>query len=68
MPASAPCRSIIMLAKELGIELNLKHLDLHNGEHLKPEFVAVSKDISNGILFFELFIIYLNFLFHFMLS
>lgn len=45
MPASAPCRSIIMLAKELGIELNLKLLDLRNGEHLKPEFVAVSKYI-----------------------
>lgn len=45
MPASAPCRSIIMLAKELGIELNLKHLDLSNGEQLKPEFLAVSKDI-----------------------
>lgn len=43
MPLSPPCRSIEMLAKTLGIELNLKVVDLFAGEHLKPEFVKVSQ-------------------------
>jgi glutathione S-transferase len=44
IPFSAPCRSVIMTADILGIELNNKPLDLMNGEHLKPEFVKVSRD------------------------
>lgn len=42
LPLSAPCRSIMMLAQTLGIELNLKRLDLFAGEHLTPEFLKVS--------------------------
>ncbi|KAI1285674.1 Glutathione S-transferase 1, isoform C [Halotydeus destructor] len=42
MPASAPCRAVIMTAKALGVELNLKELNLMAGEHLKPEFVAIN--------------------------
>lgn len=39
---SAPCRSILMTAKVLGIELNKKQVDLDAGEHLKPEFVKIN--------------------------
>lgn len=42
-PGSAPCRSVLLAAKAVGIELNLKPLDLMKGEHLKPEFVKVSR-------------------------
>jgi len=42
MPLSAPCRSITLVAKHLGIDLNLKHLDLMAGEQMKPEFVALN--------------------------
>jgi glutathione S-transferase len=42
LPASAPCRSILMLGRELNIEFNLKTLNLQAGEHLKPEFVALN--------------------------
>jgi len=42
MPASAPCRTVIMVAKELNIPLNLKPLDLMAGEQNKPEFVAIN--------------------------
>jgi len=38
-PASAPCRSVEMLAKALKVKLNLKPLDMMNKEHLKPEFI-----------------------------
>lgn len=43
MALSPPCRSIIMLAKTIGIELNLKKVDLFAGEHMKPEFLKVSE-------------------------
>lgn len=41
-PASSPCRAVQLAAKAVGIELNLKPLDLMKGEHLKPEFLKVS--------------------------
>lgn len=39
---SAPCRSVWMTAKMVGVELNLKEVNLQTGEHLKPEFVAIN--------------------------
>lgn len=40
-PASAPCRSILLAAEALGIELNLKTINLMAGEQLTPEFLKV---------------------------
>lgn len=54
MPLSPPCRSIQMLAKTLGIELNLKVVDLFAGEHLKPDFLKVSKSPFNSLCGSEL--------------
>lgn len=42
LPPSIPCRSVMMLAKALGIHLNLKIVNIMEGEHLKPEFLRVS--------------------------
>jgi len=42
MPLSAPCRSIMLGAKALGLELNLKLTDLMAGDHMKPEFIAIN--------------------------
>lgn len=42
MPMSAPCRGPLLTAKALGIEFNLKKLDLFAGEHNKPEFLAIN--------------------------
>lgn len=42
MDASAPCRSVMMTAKVLGVELNLKFLNLMSGEHMKPEFLKIN--------------------------
>jgi hypothetical protein len=39
---SPPCRSVLLLAKTLGLELNLKKLDLLKGEHRTAEFLEVS--------------------------
>ena len=43
---SAPCRAPILTAKALGVELNLKLLNLSKGEQMKPEFVAVNPQHS----------------------
>ncbi|EDW67854.2 glutathione S-transferase 1-1 [Drosophila virilis] len=42
MPGSAPCRSVIMTAKALGVELNKKLLNVMEGEQLKPEFLKIN--------------------------
>lgn len=41
-PGSSPCRAVLLAAKSLGLELNLKLVDLHHGEHLKPEFLKIN--------------------------
>lgn len=59
LSASAPCRSVIMLAKALGVELNKKTLNLMEGEHLKPEFVQINPQhtiptlVDNGFALWE---------------
>ncbi|XP_049304148.1 glutathione S-transferase 1-1-like [Bactrocera dorsalis] len=42
MPASAPCRAVLLTAKCVGIELNKILLDLRAGEHLTPEFLKIN--------------------------
>jgi glutathione S-transferase len=39
--ASPPCRSVMLLAKTLGLELNLKKVNVLKKEHLEPEFLKV---------------------------
>ncbi|XP_061392579.1 LOW QUALITY PROTEIN: glutathione S-transferase 2-like [Musca vetustissima] len=59
LPLSAPCRSVIMTAKALGIELNKKLLNLFEGEHLKPEFLKINPQhtiptlVDNGFALWE---------------
>lgn len=48
LPGSAPCRAVQMAAAAVGVELNLKLTDLASGEHLKPEFIAVSNPKCNA--------------------
>ena len=43
VPASPPCRAVLMVVQELGIEVNIKTLDLwQKFEHMTPEFLKVS--------------------------
>ncbi|XP_019891139.1 glutathione S-transferase 4-like [Musca domestica] len=59
LPLSAPCRSVLMTAKALGIELNKKLLNLFEGEHLKPEFLKINPQhtiptlVDNGFALWE---------------
>ncbi|KAJ8956147.1 hypothetical protein NQ317_007415 [Molorchus minor] len=41
-PASPPCRTVLLAAKAIGVDLNLKELDLRKGEHTTPEYLKLN--------------------------
>lgn len=41
LPPSAPCRSVLLLGKMINLEFDLRIVNVLEGEHLKPEFIAV---------------------------
>lgn len=48
IPGSAPCRAVLLAAKAVGVDLNLKITDLMKGEHLTPEFIKVRMPFGFG--------------------
>lgn len=38
---SQPSRSVLLVGRALGLEFDLKNVNLFNGEHLTPEFTKV---------------------------
>nr|AFK49803.1 glutathione s-transferase d1 [Cryptocercus punctulatus] len=42
LPGSAPCRSVLLAAKAVGVDLNLKLTNLMAGEHLTPEYLKMN--------------------------
>lgn len=42
LPPSPPCRSILLLAKMLDLNFELKIVNILEGEQLKPDFVAIN--------------------------
>lgn len=59
LPASPPCRAILMTAKAVGVELNLIRVELQKGEHLTEEFKAINPQhnvptiVDNGFVLNE---------------
>jgi len=45
-PASPPCRAVLMVCKEIGVDINVKPINLSKGEHMTPEFLKVSLEWS----------------------
>jgi len=41
LPPSPPCRTVLLLAKMLNIEFDLRAINVLEGDHMKPEFVQV---------------------------
>jgi len=41
-PGSAPARMVLLLAKHLNVDLNVKNVDLFKQEQMKPEFIAIN--------------------------
>ncbi|BES94430.1 unnamed protein product [Nesidiocoris tenuis] len=58
-PGSAPCRNVLLAAKAIGLDLNLKFLDLMKGEHLTPEFIKINPQhcvptlVDDGLVLLE---------------
>lgn len=46
-PASPNCVAVLAVARRVGIELDVQHVDLFNGEHQRPEFLALN---PNGLV------------------
>ncbi|XP_013164097.1 PREDICTED: glutathione S-transferase 1-1-like [Papilio xuthus] len=42
VPGSPPCRAVLLTARALNLNLNLKLVDLHHGAHLKPEYLKLN--------------------------
>jgi len=42
MPMSAPCRSVLLLAKTLGVEVTPKMTNIMAGENMTPEYVKMN--------------------------
>lgn len=59
VPGSSPCRSVLLTAKALGLELNLKLTNLQTGDHLKPDFIKINPQhtvptlVDNGFALWE---------------
>jgi len=42
LPASSPCRSVLLAARAVGVDLNLKLTNLMDGAHLTPEYLKMN--------------------------
>ncbi|GAB1866632.1 Glutathione S-transferase 1, isoform D [Camponotus japonicus] len=42
LPPSPPCRTVMLLAKALGIHFNIKIINVLNGEQMNPEFLQIN--------------------------
>lgn len=54
LPPSPPCRAVLLLGRILGLDLNLKSVNIQEGEHLKKEFLDVSKLLWQSFCLFHL--------------
>ncbi|XP_037037901.1 glutathione S-transferase 1-like [Bradysia coprophila] len=56
---SPPSRGVILASKALGVDLQLKNVDMSKGEHLTPEFLQLNPQHTvpvindNGVIVFE---------------
>ncbi|XP_044741249.1 glutathione S-transferase D7-like [Chrysoperla carnea] len=58
-PPSPPCRAVMLTAKAVGVKLNLKLLNITEGEHMNAEFVKLNPEhtiptiVDNGVVAWE---------------
>ncbi|KRT81939.1 Glutathione S-transferase [Oryctes borbonicus] len=45
-PPSPPCRSVMMLAKTLGLDMNMKTVNIMAGEQMEPEYLKMNPQHS----------------------
>lgn len=51
MPVSPASRAVVLLAKAIKIDLELKEIDISRGEHLTPEYRKVRKRERESLQF-----------------
>lgn len=49
MPVSPASRAVVLVAKAIDIDLDLREIDISRGEHMTPEYLKVSNYISCSI-------------------
>lgn len=54
LPPSPPCRAVLLLGKLLGIDFDLKAVNIQEGEHLKAEFVEVRRRIAEELYYYRI--------------
>lgn len=47
LPPSPPCRAVLLLGRMLGIDFDLRAVNVLEGDHLKAEFVEVRSTLSS---------------------
>lgn len=52
MAVSPASRAVVLVAKAINIELDLREIDISRGEHMTPEFLKVRNNIPNTNLRF----------------
>ncbi|KAI1285678.1 Glutathione S-transferase 1, isoform C [Halotydeus destructor] len=60
-PACNPCRAVLMTARALNVDMNLKEINLENGDQFKSDFVAINPqhcvptlhDTEKGLVLWE---------------
>ncbi|CAG2104324.1 unnamed protein product [Medioppia subpectinata] len=56
---SGPSRAVHMTARQLNIDVNVKYMDLSEGEHMKPDFIKINPVhtvptiVDNGFILWE---------------
>jgi len=45
MDLSAPCRAVMLAAKTIGVQLNLKPTNIMAGEQMTPEYLKVIHNV-----------------------
>jgi hypothetical protein len=51
IPASSPCRAVMLTANAAGVKLNMKYLDLFKGEQMAEQFLKVCGVINPNCIF-----------------
>ena len=52
MPLSAPCRSVLLLAKSIGLKMTPKLVNVLAGDNRKPEYLRVRLKLRRSVLLY----------------
>lgn len=59
-PTSPPCRCVLLLAKIINVQFDLRTINIFEHDHLKPSFVAVSMSFGNSNIQIIIYIFFIS--------